>query len=211
MDYLIMKKPKWGRFYLLLKIHKYRSNVPGHPVISNNDTATENISSFLDFHLKTIIPTIPHILEHSSDFSSWLNQLCDIPNNTILVTFDVLGLYPHIPHNKGLETMKRYGDKREDQSVFSDSLYKLAKIILKHNYFELGQDAYYQILGTAIDRKFAPHYTNICMAVLKNIFSNTQIQPLLWLQYLDDIFCSWTDTIEKLKEFLEFLNVFTLQ
>ena len=104
--------------------------------------------------------------------------------------------------------MKRYGDKREDQSVLSDSLYKLAKIILKHNYFELGQDAYYQILGIAIDMKFAPHYTNICMAGLKNIFSNTQIQPLLQLQYLDDIFCSWTDTIEKLKEFLEFLNVF---
>ena len=39
-DYLIMKKPQLGRSYLLPKIHKRTSNVPGRPVISNNGTAT---------------------------------------------------------------------------------------------------------------------------------------------------------------------------
>ena len=101
MDYLIMKKPQLGRFYLLPKIHKRRSNVPGRPVISNNGTATENISSFFDFHLKTIIPIIPHILEDTRDFLSRLNQLRDIAHNILLVTFDVVGLYPHIPHEEG--------------------------------------------------------------------------------------------------------------
>ena len=123
--------------------------------------ATENISMFLDFHLMAIIPTIPHVLEDTRDFLSRLNQLRDIPDNTFLVKFDVVGLYPHIPHEEGLETMKRYLDKREDLLVSSDNLYKLAKIILKHNYFELGQDVYHQILGTAIGTKFAPHYVNI--------------------------------------------------
>ena len=47
-----MKNPQLGRFYLLPKIHKRTSNVPGRPVISNNGTASENISAFLDFHLK---------------------------------------------------------------------------------------------------------------------------------------------------------------
>ena len=62
-DYLIMKKPQLGRFYLLPKIHKRTLNVPVRPVISNNGTATENISAFLDFHFKNIVSTIPHILE----------------------------------------------------------------------------------------------------------------------------------------------------
>ena len=39
-DYLITKKPQLVRFYLLPKIHKRTSNVPGRPVISNNGTAT---------------------------------------------------------------------------------------------------------------------------------------------------------------------------
>ena len=40
------------------------------------------------------------------------------------------------------------------------------------------------------------------------IFSNAEFQPLLWLRYLDDIFCLWTDTMEKSKDFLESLNAF---
>ena len=114
-------------------------------------------------------------------------------------------MYPHIPREEGLETK----NKREDKSVSSDSLYKLTKIILKRNYFKLGQDVYHQILGYPIVTKNAPHYANIFMAGLEEeIFSSTEFQPLLWLRYLDDIFCLWTDTIEKLKEFLEFLNAF---
>ena len=175
MDYLIMKKSQSGRFYQLSKTHKRRSNVPGHPVISNNAPAIENISSFLDYHLKTTIPTIQHILEDPRDFLSRLNQLRDVLDKTLLITFDVVGLYSHMPHKEGLKTMKRYLDRREDQSVPSDSLYKLAKVILKHNYFELGQDVYHQNLGTAIATTFAPHYSKNFMAELEGkIFSNTE-------------------------------------
>ena len=81
--------------------------MPGRPVISDNSTATKNISSFLDFHLKTIIPTIPNILEDTRDFLLRLNQLRDIPDNSLLVIFEVVGLHPHILHEEGLKTMKR--------------------------------------------------------------------------------------------------------
>ena len=61
---------------------------------------------------------------------------------------------------------------------------------------------HHQKLGTAIGTKFAPPYANLFMAGLENkIFSDTNVQPLLWLRYLDDIFCIWTDGLEKLKEF----------
>ena len=62
-------------------------------------------------------------------------------------------------------------------------------------------------MGTVIGMKFARHYANIFMARLEEeIFSNTEFQPLLWLRCLGNIFYLWADTIEKLKEFLEFLN-----
>jgi len=74
---------------LLPKIHKRTKNVPGRPVISNNGTATENISAFLDFHLKSIVPEVTHILEDTRDFLSRINQLRTIPEGSILVLFDV--------------------------------------------------------------------------------------------------------------------------
>ena len=41
--------------YYLPKIHKWLSNVPGRPVISNCGTPTEKVSEFLDNHLQTIM------------------------------------------------------------------------------------------------------------------------------------------------------------
>ena len=38
-----MQKLRLGRFSLLRKIHKRRSNVTGPPVISNNGTATDSV------------------------------------------------------------------------------------------------------------------------------------------------------------------------
>ena len=78
-----MEKPQLGRFYLLPRIHERTSNVPGRPVISNNGTATENISAFLDYHLKNIVSTIPHILEDTRDSLQRLNQIGDIPENAL--------------------------------------------------------------------------------------------------------------------------------
>ena len=133
MNYLTVKKLQLGRFYLLPKIHKQTMNVPGRRLISNNGTA-----SFLDFHLKNIIPGIPHILDDTRGSFYRIEQLQNIPKGTLLVSFDVVGIYPHIPHDEGFQIMKKYLDKREDQSVTSENLYKLAEIVLKHIYFEFG-------------------------------------------------------------------------
>ena len=67
-DYLYIKRPEFGKFCVLPKIHKTLANMPGRPVISNNNTATENISTFFDYHLKSLVPNIPNILEDTRDF-----------------------------------------------------------------------------------------------------------------------------------------------
>ena len=48
---------------------------------------------------------------------------------------------------------------------------------------------YHQKLGTVTGTNFASPYANLFMARLENkIFSDTNTQPLLWSQYLDEIF-----------------------
>ena len=48
-SYQFKKTTNLGKLYLLPKIHKRLSNVPGRPVISNCGTPTEKASEFLDF------------------------------------------------------------------------------------------------------------------------------------------------------------------
>ena len=54
LNYFLVKHPTFPRFYLLPTIYKRLHNVPGRPVISNCGFYTENISSFLDYHLQPI-------------------------------------------------------------------------------------------------------------------------------------------------------------
>ena len=64
-----------GKLYLLPKIHKRLSNVPGRPVISNCGTPTEKVSEFLDHHLKPIMQNglsyirgLPTFLRKNKDY-----------------------------------------------------------------------------------------------------------------------------------------------
>ena len=67
---------------------------------------------------------------------------------------------------------------KTNKLVSSKSLCKLAYIVLKHNYFELGKDLYRQVLGTAIEIKFVPHHANIFMVGLEeDIFGKSHLQP----------------------------------
>ena len=58
---------------------------------------------------------------------------------------------------------------------------------------------YHQKLGTAIGTKVSPPYANLFMTGLEEkIFFDTKINRLLRLRYWDDIFCIWTDGLDKL-------------
>ena len=94
-----MNKPKLGRFYLLPKIHKRLHNVPGRPVISNSGFFTENISG-LEYHLKPLSQKVKSFIKDTNDFLKKSNEFRDLPDEFILCTIDVVGLYPNIPRTK---------------------------------------------------------------------------------------------------------------
>ena len=208
-SFLELPKPQLGTMYLLPKIHKSVKNVKGRPVISNCSTATENISAYLDSHLDPLISKIPSVLEDSREFLEKLSKLGKLPENAIMVTFDVVGLYSNIPHEEGLEALKFYLEQREDKSVTTQSLLDLARIVLENNYFGFGDDMYHQILGTAMGTKFAPKYANMFMGQLEHrLLEELPHKPFTWWRFLDDIFCIWTGTLEQLHEMFETMNNF---
>ena len=83
-----------GKLYLLPKIHKRLSDVPGRPVISNCGIPTEKVSEFLDFHLKPIMRNGNSYIRDSSHFIERMKNIRLIPDNAMLVTADMEGLYP---------------------------------------------------------------------------------------------------------------------
>ena len=104
-----------GKLYLLPKIHKRLSNVPEKPVISNCGAPTQKVYEFLDSHMQPIIRKGWSHMKDSQDFINKSRTLGKIPDNAILITADVVGLHPSIPHNIRLRALKETLDKREQK------------------------------------------------------------------------------------------------
>ena len=86
------------------------------------------------------------------------------------MTADVVGLYPSIPHEVGLRALREALDKRDEKTIATEELLKMAEFVLKNNYFEFGNKIKQQISGTAIGTKFAPPYASIFMSNLETKF-----------------------------------------
>ena len=75
-------------------------------------------------------------IKDSNDFIKKAKSLKNIPQDALLVTADVVGLYPSIPHEAGLKALKEALDKRENRNIATNDLIKIAEFVLKNNYFE---------------------------------------------------------------------------
>ena len=117
MKYFMVKDPKFARFYLLPKIHKRLHDVAGRPVISNCGYYTENISSFLDFHLQPLASEVKSYIKDTNDFLKKLRSLPNLTDDIILCTVDVAGLYPNIPHDEGLSALRKRLDLKQKKDV----------------------------------------------------------------------------------------------
>ena len=178
-------------------------------MISNCGTPTEKVSEFLDHHLKPVMQGGKSYIKHTDDFLNKIKNINAIPENAILVTADMVYLYPSIPHQAGLEALRGALDKRKTHKVTKGKLVKMAELILKNNYFQFSDKVYQQISGIAIGTKFAPPYTCIFMNQVENKFLKTQkFQTLVWFRYIDDIFFIWTHGEKNLKNFMMEFNNF---
>ena len=130
LDYFLVKDSK---------IHKRLHDVSGRPVISNCGYYTENVSSFLDYHLQPLAHKVKSYIKDTNNFLNRLSSLGKLPQGAILCTVDAVGLYPNIPHSEGLTSLRRVLELRDNKQISSDTLVELAEIVLKNNTFQFDE------------------------------------------------------------------------
>ena len=82
-------------------------------------------------------------------------------------------------------------------------------MVLTKNHFQFNDADYIQKLGTAMGTRMSPSYSSLFMGKFeKDFLDSYDVQPLLWLRILDDIFMIWDDSEENLLRFLDKLNTF---
>ena len=136
-------------------MHKRLSNVLGCPAVSNCGTPTEKVSEFLD-HLQPVMKEGKSYVKDTADFLNKLKDLGEIPEGEIIVTVDVVGLYPSIPHTEGLEVLRKQYDKFLHKKLPTEDIIKMADVVLINIFFEFNSKFLQQISGTDIGTKFPP-------------------------------------------------------
>ena len=216
-DHLITDEPAEARAYGMPKVHKGvvegRNLPPLRLVISGCGSNTENISHYVNHITKDIPSKMESFIQDTPHFLRLLeeeNAKCDLPDNAFLVSIDVVGLYPNIPQDEGIQAFKDIisDEKYRDQSVPSDFLITLLQFVLTFNSFVFNGNLYLQEWGTAIGTKLAPVYANIFMAVLEKKMLNDWKgrPPNLWKRYIDDIFSVFIGKEEELLSFIRFIS-----
>ena len=148
---------------------------------------------FLDYHLKQVIQSGRSHIKDNGNFLKKIKNLGSFPENAILVTADVVGLYHSISHEAGLQALEETLENRNHKQISTDKLFNMAQLVLKNNFFEFNNDVFQQIFGSAFGTKFAPPYACIFMDQVETKFLRTQShQPMIWFRYLNDICFIWT-------------------
>ena len=102
-------------------------------------------------------------IKDSGDFRKKTKNVSTTHDNDILVTADVMGLYPNILHEASLKALNKVWDKQDKKSVATGDLVRMAEFVLKNSFFEFNSKIKQQVSGTAIDTKFAPPYGRLFM------------------------------------------------
>ena len=68
-----------------------------------------------------------------------------ISDGAILVTAEIVDLYPSIPNKAGFRAPKEALDNRESKTVLTKNLVKMTRFLLKNNYAELSRKVNQQV------------------------------------------------------------------
>ena len=76
--------------------------------------STEKVSEFLDYQLK---PNGKKYIRDSGHFLEKIKDISTLSENAILVTADVVRLYPSIPYQAGLSALKEALENRSVKKI----------------------------------------------------------------------------------------------
>ena len=206
--FLIKGGKRCSIFYMLPKIHKNKFPPSGRPIVSSINSPTEKISMLLDIILQPfVLKTRSHIRD-MGDFLSKVQGL-ELSPNDWMFSMDVTSLYTNIPHDDGIECIKKVLSQKTNSTPKNSSLIKLLEFVLKSNNFMFNQYNHLQINGMAMGTQVAPTCANLFVDSLEQKFIYPHPKcSRIWFRFIDDIWGIFCSTEEELNSFVEFCNSF---
>ena len=111
-DFIINEEAQPGKNAPLYKTHK--QNNPVRLLTTGCNTAIENLSRFLEVHSAPLATQLPSRIKDTGHLLKLIDSINSngLPAGTILVSFDVVNMFPNIDNERGLQTLRAAYDRR---------------------------------------------------------------------------------------------------
>ena len=111
----------------------------------------------------------------------------NIPSNAVLVTAGIVGLYPSIPHDAGLQALYEKLEERAHKNIPSTDLVEMAEFKLKNNFVEFEIKSFSKFLEQPWELRL-PHqmpYASLFMDRMESDLLYLEVvKPWLGLRYI---------------------------
>ena len=128
--WVLNKEAKPGVALGNIKTHK--AGNPLKLITSCCGTAIENFSAFIEFYLQPLARKLPSFIKDTTDL---LNKLEDLnksgpfPTGTLLVSWDVVSMFPNIDNKLGLTAVRKSLNTRENKFPSTTCILEAVKIL----------------------------------------------------------------------------------
>ena len=174
------------RFAAVEKCIKH-TKTPVRLLTTGCNTAIENLSKFLEQvsapltdNMRSRIKDRGHLLEIIDDLNSR-----GLPPGTILVSFDIVNMFPNIDNERGLDTLRKVFDSRTTRKPPTDCLVEALRICLYSNNSMFNNSHLLQTNGTATGAPNSCSYSDLALKPIDDaIFREAAWTslPLAWLR-----------------------------
>jgi hypothetical protein len=185
---LKVSNPRIPSIYGLPKIHKIGDLM--RLIVSCIKSPTYNISKFVVKRFKELNYPKGLSVKNSIEFVNDVVNM-EIQEDELMVSFDVVGLFPNIPLDEAFGAMKSF--------LETTNLSQNEQIILR-------KDFYKQTSGAAIGNCASPLISDLFMNQFEEKLQKESWFPRIWKRYVDDVFAVIKK--DKGEEILDKLNSF---
>jgi hypothetical protein len=148
------------------------------------------MSKFFTKILSNVVGKTSSFVKDSFDLKSQLKDLI-IPDDFRLFSLDVTSLFTNIPNQLISEIVdKKWNEIQQHTKLNLVTFKEGLNFVINNCFFTFNNNHYHQISGSPMGSPVSPVIANLVMEHLEEtVLSNLTFKPLLYLRYVDDIFC----------------------
>ena len=129
-----------------------------------------------------------------------------IAKDSDLGSFDVINIFPSIDNVLGLEAVSEILHNRESDFPPTEWILDALKLCLECNNSVFNNHFYLQVDGTVMGSHMSCSYSDIAMYKFDLKALNYKAGLLCWKRFRDDVFVLWSQSLEELNKFFDFMN-----